>query len=43
MRIVALRNRAFLFLLAVLAALFLPSCAERYKDIKVTGVRLESL
>ncbi|MBP5390926.1 MAG: hypothetical protein J6Y40_02455 [Bacteroidales bacterium] len=32
-----------MFLLAVLAALFLPSCAERYKDIKVTGVRLESL
>lgn len=26
---------------AFAVALFLPSCAERYKDIKVTGVKLE--
>ena len=44
MRIVALRNRAFLFLLAAFAAaLLLPSCADRYKDIQVTGLKLERL
>ena len=30
-------------MLAAFAALLLPSCADRYKDIRVTGVKLESL
>ena len=44
MRIVAIRNRALLFVMAAFAvALLMPSCADRYKDIKVTGIKLEKV
>lgn len=38
------RNRAFLFLLAAFAMVgLLPSCADRYKDIQVKGIKLEKV
>ena len=44
MRIVAIRNRTLLFVMAAFAvALIMPSCADRYKDIRITGIRLEKV
>lgn len=43
MRIVVARYRILPIVVAAFAALFLCSCADRYKDIKVTGVKLESI